>query len=273
MNIVIGLPSNSNMAADCSPIREVLELERRPDAPPNVMRSRLIDGAEFCTLRVEDIADFIRRGVFSFGVIGDDTACEADLDISPLPGSTRSLLDEIQDITQRAKSCPRSSSLESYPLFPKNRILRFENLCPSIYLTLFARPDIKAACPSPSQLFGAGTIATSYPKLAIKALQYSNLLPCPTYSDPGAQSFVPPSVSFFRGKIESLVATRYDKEIVGGFDVTRTGKTIEACGLERYGNVLESRPGLWQTARTDSRSQNQLEDIRGALQEKLRIFI
>ncbi|OGJ43573.1 hypothetical protein A3I58_04025 [Candidatus Peregrinibacteria bacterium RIFCSPLOWO2_02_FULL_39_10] len=239
------------MAEDCAPIRDVLELEGSQGA----FRSRFVPDAVFRSLRVADIARFLKRGIFQLGIIGDDTACEEDLEIQGFSSKILAQLDRVRSKTEA------TTELEPYIFCPVNR-KAILNLGEPTCMTLFARPDVKGTLPFPNRLLSSGRIATSYPNLAGKALRISN-------------DMNPVSVETFDGKIESIVANGDDKNIVGGFDLVRTGNTLDEFGLVKYGSVAESRPGIWQTPSliTDQSMRSGVADVLAILRERLGYFI
>lgn len=257
--IKIGYPANSCMADDLKPAAELLELEGKQ----GILRSRFIPGAEFLPRRVMDIARCVRNGLFTAGFIGDDTACEEDLEISSpdsvsFPALALAFFDDLEDMYAPALGQKRRFNVRPYLFSPERRIARFCFGDPA-FMTLFSRPDIMPF-QTPSLLLSSGKIATSYPNLARKALRLSN-------------KFRLPDLALFDGKIEAVVANRDDPDIVAGFDIVRTGKTLEEFGLRQYGAVMESQPGLWRTSAIFRDEVNRISDTIDALKDRLNPFL
>ena len=251
--IPIGIPTNRNTAKDIGPLREALEL----NSSNGTLRSRYVPDAFFRSLRMQDIARFVRKGIFPLGILGDDMACEENLEI---PGWSPKILEQAQRLLAAGRS--ESTAPEPYLFYPKNRVFQL-NLGDPTFMTLFTRPDVRERMRFPYELLRAGKIATSYPNLARKALRYSNLLQ-------------PVGTENFDGQIESIVAIGDDPGVVGGLDVSRTGESIRKLGLSSYGSVMESRVGLWQSPRSprfQSETINQVSDVIATLMERLKDFI
>lgn len=76
--VKIGWPANSRLAEDCAPLRDALGLTGEKGR----LTSPYVPGAVFRSVRVRDIAKFLRSGIYDLGILGDDTGSEMDLGIS-----------------------------------------------------------------------------------------------------------------------------------------------------------------------------------------------
>jgi len=74
--MIVGIPSNGRMEEDCAPFSDALALE----GGDGLYESPYIPGVAFRKMRATDIARFLREGIYCLGILGDDTAVEADLD-------------------------------------------------------------------------------------------------------------------------------------------------------------------------------------------------
>lgn len=276
--INIGFPKNGNMRRDCQPLAEALELESAK--VPGTLRSRFLPEALVYERRVEDIASMLKRGVYQLGVIGDDTACENDSESGFSPEILRQAM-ALEDISRRSLL---QIPLQPFFISPSNRISRFnlgtDEAPARSDMVFFTRPELAEAAEGfPYQLltpaampgdirrnYAQRFVATSYPKLAAKALRIG--------------SRFTPAVMPYSGQIESIVAAGDDKNVVAGFDVSRTGKSIREAGLVSFGSVMESRPGLWKAPNLEfqvfpftGKPSAQFSDTVEALKDRLGGFV
>lgn len=137
MSIKIGLPVNSNLAKDCAPINDLLELRT---SKSGALNSELITGVEFLPLRVRKIAEYIAGGILQLGILGDDTAVDFNLDM-PINRST----------------------------YPQKKLFSLDKL-PKSRFSLLTRQETPAEEISDFLSGGEGKLVTSYPRLSNKTL-------------------------------------------------------------------------------------------------------
>lgn len=235
--IKIAFPANSRTRQDCAPLKEALELTGKE----NVLQSPFLPYAVFRVLRVTDIARFVRAGIFSLGIFGDDIAVENGLEIPFANEGNDGII-----------MGPRT--LSPLVIYPKNRIVSFKGLDKSAYLTLMIREEELSSYPNSESLISAGIIATSYPTTTYKLLgRRGEILVCD-------------------GQIESLVRNQDIPRIVAGVDIVKRGETMRSFRLFPYSTLLESSPGLWKSPRVPDAKQTQVEDTICVLMERLAPF-
>lgn len=218
--IVVGLPTNRRMSQDIRPMYDALELE----GDKSVLRSRFVEGVEFWERRASDIARSVKENVCQLGVLGDDMAIENGL----LPPS-RSMYETMFSGNEPSVYIP------PFYYLPQNKVAGLI-LGDDVWVTLFARMDLKKRYMFPDRLIPAGTIASSYPNLTralLARFDYDGRL----------------KVAPFEGSIEAVVANRDDPEIVGGVDVVRTGDTMRRFDLIDMNRLMRSCVGLWRSPR------------------------
>lgn len=232
--IKIGIPSNNRISQDCRPLFELLNL----NGPEDKQTSPYIPGAIFRQMRVNDIAQFLRKGIFDMGILGDDTALENGLVDTKLP----------YDATQKDRGSIYIGENKRINA-PKKAI---DLNLPATDLVLFGKPKDLDGVLFGYQMTGWAKIATPYPRTAERILsrlygRYPRIIPN-------------------EGKTESIVANN-DGGALLGYDVVRTGDTLKRFGLKPWRTTVKSYPGLWESAATNDERRARSESIRNALRE------
>lgn len=115
--IKIGIPVNSRLQEDCSPVADFLEFKK---SLYGVIQSRFVPNALFYPLRVRTIAKYVRERTLDLGILGEDTAIDEDLEYSvlkcfslnKLPATALCLLMRKEDAAQNRSF---NEILTSYP--------------------------------------------------------------------------------------------------------------------------------------------------------------
>lgn len=272
--LIVGIPANSRLAEDCKPLLKTLELQGEYGR----MVSPLVPSAVFRRLRVKDVARFVRDGIFSLGILGDDTAFEEGV-IQPqfkqvrpygysedvMPEYKPWTPDEYYDRYVFQKS-PLSIKALPWRIDCQNKFASFAIKRPSV-LSFFVRDeDLPSVTrdlrinplPRPE-----GVLVTSYPNIVKSLTQQRQDI---DFSAMEVDSNV-------NRQVESIVRNGDIPNVVGGVDIVKSGRTLEEFGLTRVLNLMESRPGLWSSPSIPEDKAAQLEDVVSALRERLRSFI
>lgn len=239
--IKIGIPSNNRISQDCKPLFELLKLE----GPQDKQTSPYVPNVVFRSGRVNDIAQFLRKGIFEFGILGDDTAIENGLVYTG----------------QRGKPEPIDANAiyigeDKYLINTGGKVSTF-NL-PETNLVLFAKPENLEGINFPYELLAKGKMATPYPRTAESILSrlYMRI----------------PELLVNQGGTESIVANG-DGKVILGYDVMRTGETIKGLGLVPWKSTVKSYPGLWKSPAIENERREQARKIRDILKDILGDYI
>lgn len=220
--IIIGLPSNSRMRKDLEPYEQALEIKRDGIR----FTSPLIRGASFRGNPVADIARCLIAGVYQLGILGDDTAIENNLE-------------KVEDQLGLPVSLAKDLVIR-----PADKVFDFPvgETC----MTLLVKPEMLKGITELYELLQSGYIATSYPNLARKIFSRKY------------KTF--PLIYPLTGQVENFVANNDRGDIVGGYDIVRSGETAKKAGLVPYLPTLISRPGLWKTPQAANSDKEKLGD-------------
>lgn len=272
--LIVGIPANSRLAEECEPMLEALELQ----GDYGRLQSPLVPSAVFRRLRVKDIARFVKEGIFTLGMLGDDTAFEQKLmkaqfkQVSPYGGSERaeteyvpSTPNEYYDSNVFTRN-PLSIKALPWRIDPMNKFASFEVERPSV-LSFFVRDEDlpNLTLNTFSNLFPRpkGVLVTSYPNIVRSLTQRR-------YDIDFSAMEVDSNVN---GQVESIVRNGDIPNVCAGVDIEKSGRTLEEFGLTRVLNLMESRPGLWSSPSVAKDKTAQLEDVVSALRERLSTFI
>lgn len=235
--IKIGLPINSRISEDCKAVSEILKLE----GPRDRLTSKLIPGAVFRPTRVNDIAAFLREGIFSLGIIGDDTAIENDLERP------------YQELDKNMWDWSGISIGERTSISPKNKLLSLGG--GATKLVIFAKPEDLEGIKWPYELLAKGYMVTPYPRTAGKILSKLYMR---------APMLIPN-----QGGTEAMVANR-DGGAIMGYDVVRSGNTLRDYGLIPWKETVYSSPGIWQSPNIRPDQRSQFLDVKNELLYRLK---
>lgn len=238
--ILMGYPKNSRLERACNPIRDALDLTE----DSGTFQSPYLPGVSIRPRRVSDMARFIRRGIFSIGILGDDSAFEAGLEYP---------LTDNRDETRVLALGPKT--VDPRILFPSNKIATLKKLNIPTWLTLMIREEEFDQFPDIRSLLSTGTIVTSFPTSCMKVFNMRG-------------QFMPAD-----GQIESMVRNQDIPSTVGGVDIVKTGETMKKFRLLPYSTIMESNPGIWKSPRIPEDMENQITDTISVLKERLSPYI
>lgn len=220
--IIIGLPTNSRMKKDLEPYEQVLEIKREGAR----FTSPLFRNVSFRANPVADIATCLITGVYQLGILGDDTAIENNME---------------KEENELGRPVALAKDLI---IRPADKVFDFPvgETC----MTLLVKPEMIKGITELYELFQRGYIATSYPNLARKTFsrKYNTF----------------PRVYPLTGQVENFVANNDRGDIVGGYDIVKSGETARKAGLIPYLPTLISRPGLWKTPQVANSDKEKLGD-------------